>query len=62
MRAENTPIPVSGIHLSRIGGDVIVQAEIDGVWVEVIREPVDSLFSRIVEPGDMRMARGKVEP
>lgn len=62
MRAYNrfsTPldaVAVSGIHLLRLGGDVVVRAEIDGKWVEVIRELHDGQFSHIVEPGGMRKA------
>lgn len=47
-------VPVTGIHLVRIGGYVIVKAEIDGKWVEVIREWHDGSFSHIVEPLGMR--------
>ncbi len=47
-------VPVTGIHLVRIGGHVIVKAEIDGQWVEVIREWHDGSFSHIVEPLGMR--------
>jgi hypothetical protein len=49
-----TPVPVSGIHLVRLGDYVIVKAEIDGQWVEVIREHHDGPFSHIVEPLGMR--------
>lgn len=48
------PVPISGIHLARIGDYVIVKAEIDGEWVEVIRERHDGWFSHIVEPLGMR--------
>lgn len=48
------PIPVTGIHLVRLGDYVIVNAEIDGKWVEVIREHHDGSFSHIVEPLGMR--------
>lgn len=47
-------IAVSGIHLYRLGKHVIVNAEIEGKWVEVIRELHDGQFSHIVEPGGMR--------
>ncbi len=48
------PVPVTGIHLVRLGDYVIVKAEIDGKWVEVIREHHDGSFSHIVEPLGMR--------
>lgn len=47
------PVGVTGIHLLRLGDYVIVNAEIDGRWVEVIREIHDGSFSHIVEPGGM---------
>lgn len=47
-------IPITGIHLVRLGGYVVVKAEIDGQWVEVIREWHDGSFSHIVEPLGMR--------
>jgi len=48
------PVPVTGIHLVRIGDYVIVNAEIDGKWIEVIREYHEGSFSHIVEPLGMR--------
>lgn len=49
-----SPVPVTGIHLVRLGDYVVVKAEIDGKWVEVIREYHDGSFSHIVEPAGMR--------
>lgn len=48
------PVPVTGIHLVRLGDYVVVRAEIDGEWVDVIREHHDGSFSHIVEPLGMR--------
>jgi hypothetical protein len=59
-RTFNNPVAVTGIHLLRIGDSVIVRVEIDGKWVEVIREQVDGLFSHIVEPSGIR-ARALLE-
>ena len=53
------PVEVTGIWLLRLGNDVFVKAEIDGAWVEVIREGIDGSFSHIVEPGGMRKAAGQ---
>lgn len=50
------PISIMGIHLFRTGEYVVVAAEIDGKWVEVIRERHDGAFSHIVEPSGMRRA------
>ena len=47
-------VPVTGIWLLRLGDHAIVRAEIDGKWVEVIREHVGGSFSHIVEPAGMR--------
>lgn len=49
-------VEVTGIHLLRIGDSVIVRAEVDGKWVEVIREHHDGYFSHIVEPGGILRA------
>lgn len=50
------PVIVSGIHLFRTGEHVVVSVEIDGRWVEVIRERNDGSFSHIVEPNGVRKA------
>lgn len=47
-------VPVTGIQLVRLGDYVVVRAEIDGKWVDVIREHHDGSFSHIVEPLGMR--------
>lgn len=52
-------VEVSGIHLVRIGDHVIVNAEMDEKWVEVIKERHDGAFSHIVEVGGMRRATGQ---
>lgn len=50
------PVAVTGIHLVKSGAFTLVRAEIDGRWIEVIREHSDGPFSHIVEPGGMRQA------
>lgn len=50
------PVEVSGVHLFRTGEHVAVSVEIDGRWVEVIRELHDAAFSHIVEPNGIRRA------
>jgi hypothetical protein len=62
MKIDNKPVEVTGIHLFRLGSRVIVKAEIDGHWVEVIREVWDANFSHIVEPGGMRHAAEQQKP
>ena len=47
-------VPVTGIHLVRLGDYVVVRAEIDGEWIDVIREHHAGSFSHIVEPLGMR--------
>ena len=54
---KHRPITITGIHLHSMGdGSVLVDAEIDGRWVTVIREHyVESgILSHIVEPLGMR--------
>lgn len=34
----NNPVPVSGIWLVRDGDYAVVRAEVEGKWIEVIRE------------------------
>jgi len=50
----NFPIEVSGIWLVREGEYIIVRAEVNGAWVEVIREYHDGPFSHIVEDNGIR--------
>lgn len=52
-------IAITGIHLFRLQDHVIVNAEIDGKWVTVIEEYIDSPFSHIVEPAGMRRCAAK---
>lgn len=49
-------VPVLGIRLRKEGVYTVVDAEIGGTWVEVIRERSDGEFCHIVEPSGM-MAR-----
>ena len=49
-------VPVMGIRLRKDGYCTVVDAEIGGVWIEVIRERTDGEFCHIVEPSGM-MAR-----
>lgn len=59
---SNRPwIAVEGIWLLRDGDKVIVRAEIDGKWIDVIREHHDGMFSHIVEPAGMAHAVKKME-
>jgi len=44
-------VPVMGIRLRKSGEYTVVDAEIGGVWIEVIRERSDGEFCHIVEPG-----------
>ena len=46
-------VPVEGIRLRKEGEYTIVDAEIGGDWVEVIRERSDGQFCHIVEPSGM---------
>lgn len=54
-------VPVMGIRLRKAGKHTIVDAEIGGTWVEVIRELSDGEFCHIVEPSGM-MERYYQEP
>lgn len=54
-------VAVSGIHLFRVGEHVVVSVEINGQWVEVIRERHDGAFSHIVEPSGIRQAAALIE-
>jgi len=46
-------IPVLGIRLRKAGKYTVVDAEIGGTWIEVIRELSDGEFCHIVEPSGM---------
>jgi hypothetical protein len=60
--SKQEAIPVTGIHLLRLGDHVVVKAEIDGTWIEVIREWHDGNFSHIVEPAGMRRCQSEKGP
>lgn len=49
-------VAVSGLWLRRMGDDVEVLVEIDGVWRLAITEPLDANFSHIAETGGLRLA------
>ena len=49
-------IVISGIHLVAECRDIVVRAEVNGRWVEVIRELNDGPISHIVEPGGIEQA------
>ena len=62
-------VPVEGIRLRKEGGYTVVDAEIGGEWIEVIRERSDGEFCHIVEPSGMfaayyaePLARRALEP
>ena len=50
---SNNSVPVQGIRLRKDGEHTIVDAEIGGMWIEVIRERTDGEFCHIVEPAGM---------
>ena len=52
-RVGRIDIPVMGIRLSKDGSDTVVDAEIGGTWIEIIRERSDSAFCHIIEPDGM---------
>jgi len=51
---QKSRIEVSGIWLLRDGEKIIVRAEVNGSWIDVIREHRDAMFSHIVEPAGIR--------
>jgi len=46
-------VPVMGIRLHKEGEYTVVDAEIGGTWIEVIRERSDGKFCHTVEPSGM---------
>lgn len=55
-------VPVEGIRLRKEGEYTVVDAEIGGTWVEIIRERGDGAFCHIVEPGGMFKAYYAMPP
>lgn len=49
-------VEISAVHLSTIGDHVHVALEINGKWVEVIREAKDNAYSHIVEASGIEQA------
>lgn len=56
MTTKHNDVPVMGIRLRKSGKHTIVDAEIGGTWIEVIRELSDGNFCHIVEPDGMMAA------
>lgn len=52
---------VTGIMLRTSGNQVIVEAEIDGKWWEVIRDINEGPISHIVEPAGMLRKRSELQ-
>lgn len=53
-REWKEPVPVTAVHLVRIGDHVIVNVEVGGQWVEIIREHHEGSFSHICEAGGIQ--------
>lgn len=51
----------NAIHLVRLGNFAVVRMEVEGRWVELIREPYDAPFSHIVEPSGIEDLVQKLE-
>lgn len=47
---------ITAIWLKRIGDHAIVEVEVDGKFVQVIREHIDGAFSHIVEESGIKHA------
>lgn len=56
MMSNDNFVPVMGIRLRKDGEHTVVDAEIGGAWIEVIRERTDGEFCHIVEPSWMMAA------
>lgn len=56
--SKQEPVAVTGIMLRGDGKDIVVEAEVEGRWVEVIREFAANpdTISHIVEPSGIRNA------
>jgi hypothetical protein len=50
MSETEMDVPVMGVRLRKSGGHTVVDVEMGGVWIEVIRERSDGEFCHIVEP------------
>jgi hypothetical protein len=55
------PIGITGIWLVK-SGVVIVRAEINGNWVDLIKEHEEGPFSHIIEPSGIRKCAALVKP
>lgn len=51
---------ITAVWLRKTGENAEVLVEIDGLWRQIIDEPVDGNFSHIVEEGGLRSARVKI--
>lgn len=55
-RPRKAPIGVTAIWLKRLGDKVVVEAEVEGRWVEIISEHHDGSYSHIAESGGIMNA------
>ena len=53
-------IGIEGLWLIRLGTDAVVRVEIDGTWMEVVRESLDGEFSHIVEPNGIQAVKVQI--
>lgn len=56
MGVTKPPIPVTGVWLRKIGDEVHVLVEHEGVWKLAITENIDGHFSHIVEQSGIEKA------
>ena len=56
------PVPITGVHVYRIGDDLGVALEIDGQWVRVINTLFTVGLSHIVEAAGIERARREATP
>lgn len=49
----------NALHLRAEGDYAILSIEVNGTWIELIRERLDSPFSHIIEPAGIQTAISK---
>lgn len=50
---------INALWLLALGDYAILRIEINGEWIELMREPLDSPFSHIIEPAGIEIAINK---
>lgn len=59
IKKRDEPMKITGVRLGRNATHAIVSVEMNGMWIELIREPLLSQFDHIVNESGIKKARSE---